>query len=206
MRPKASRRRWSTISTTRASPAGLDGAVGHGAQSCRRGYVVLEDLKNRSSSAGPTSRQARRSFQAGEASLLNAVGSKGSLTIDKANGERVKSVGESFRSAIEREHRGKYYNSNIGYTAGGIVLSALALVALFVFGSLEPETIALMIIPIVVSVFVSVFVGGFAKSLRPRPSLFGKIIAVIAIAIAVFVGFSILSSLCSALFSSLVEA
>jgi hypothetical protein len=53
-----------------------------------------------------------------------------------------------------------------------------------------------MIIPIVISVFVSVFIGGIAKSFRPGPSLGGKIMAVVAIAIAVFVGFSISRRCC----------
>jgi uncharacterized membrane protein len=79
------------------------------------------------------------------------------------------------------------------------------LVALFVFGTLEPETIALMIIPIVVVVFISVFVAGFAKSFRPGRSLGAKVMSVIAIGIATFIGFSIVSSLALALFSSLVE-
>lgn len=170
-----------------------------------RGYVVLDDLKQSIVIRRTDKPTGKEKLEAGEASLLNAVGSKGSLAIDKANGERVKSVGDSFRSAIEREHRGKYYNSNSGYTAGGLVLSAVALAALFVFGTLEPETIALMIIPIVVTAFVSVFIGGFAKSFRPGQSLGGKIVAVIAIAVAAFVGFSILSSLALALFSSLVD-
>ncbi len=117
----------------------------------------------------------------------------------------MKSVGERFRSAIEREHRGKYYNSNSGYTSGGIALSAASLVALFVFGTLEPDTIVLMIIPIVVSVFVSIFVAGLARSFRPGRSLGGKIAAVIAIAIVVFIGLSIISSLVLALFSTLME-
>jgi uncharacterized membrane protein YgcG len=170
-----------------------------------RGYVVLEDLKQSIIVRRTEKPAAKEKLEAGDTSLLNAVGNKGSLTIDKANGERVKSVGQSFRSSIEREHRGKYYNSNTAYTAGGIALSAAALVALFVFGTLEPDTIALMIIPIVVSVFVAIFVAGFARSFRPGGALGGKIVAVIAIAFVVFVGFSIISSLGLALFSTLLE-
>ncbi|MGO8654328.1 DUF2207 domain-containing protein, partial [Rhizobium ruizarguesonis] len=109
------------------------------------------------------------------------------------------------RSAIEKEHRGKYYNSNLGYTAGGIVLSAAALVILFVFGSLEPDTIALMLIPIAISVFVAVFVAGLVRSLHRGKSLFGKIIAIISAAIGAFVGISILAILVMALTSSLME-
>ncbi|WP_434733515.1 DUF2207 domain-containing protein [Rhizobium sp. YTUHZ044] len=171
-----------------------------------RGYFKLEDLKNSIVIRGTGKALGKEKFQAGEAELLKVAGGEGrTLTIDKANGERVKSVGQSFRSAIEKEHRGKYYNSNIGYTAGGIALSAAALVALFVFGSLEPDTIALMLIPIAISVFISVFVAGLVKSLHHGRSLFAKVMAVIAAAVGVFVGVSILAIIVLTLASSLVE-
>ncbi|MBY3596127.1 DUF2207 domain-containing protein [Rhizobium bangladeshense] len=171
-----------------------------------RGYVKLEDLKNSIIIRGTGKALGKEKFQAGEAELLKFAGGEGSmLTIDKANGERVKSVGQSFRSAIEKEHRGKYYNSNIGYTIGGVALSAAALVALFVFGSLEPDTIALMLIPIAVSVFISVFIAGLVKSLHHGRSLFAKVMAVIAAAVGVFVGISILSIIVLTLASSLIE-
>ncbi|MGO8100597.1 DUF2207 domain-containing protein [Rhizobium leguminosarum] len=171
-----------------------------------RGYVKLEDLKNSIVIQGTGKPLGKEKFQAGEIELLKVAGGAAStLTIDKANGERVKSVGQSFRAAIEKEHRGKYYNSNLAYTAGGIALSAAALVILFVFGSLEPDTIAVMLIPIVISVFVSVFVAGLVRSLHRGKSLFGKIIAIISAAIGVFVGISILATMGLALASSLVE-
>jgi VIT1/CCC1 family predicted Fe2+/Mn2+ transporter len=170
-----------------------------------RGFVVLEDLKQSIVIRRTDKPATNQKLEAGEAYLLDAVGSKGALTIDQSNGERVKSVGEKFRSAIEREHRGRYYNSNIGYTIGGIVLSVACLLALFVFGSLEPETIVMMVIPIVISVFVSVFIGGVAKSFRPGKSLGAKIMAVVAIAFIVFVGFSMISTLLLGLLSSLME-
>ncbi|MGO8189164.1 DUF2207 domain-containing protein [Rhizobium leguminosarum] len=171
-----------------------------------RGYVKLEDLKNSIVIQGTGKPLGKEKFQAGEIELLRVAGGAGStLTIDKANGERVKSVGQAFRSAIEKEHRGKYYNSNLAYTAGGIALSAAALVILFVFGSLEPDTIAVMLIPIVISVFVSVFVAGLVRSLHRGNSLFGKIIAIISAAIGVFVGISILATMGLALASSLVQ-
>ncbi|MDR7143161.1 DUF2207 domain-containing protein [Rhizobium sp. BE258] len=170
-----------------------------------RGFVVLEDLKQSIVIRRTDKPNVGQKFEAGEASLLNAVGSRGSLTIDKANGERVKSVGQNFRSAIEREHRGKYYNANTGYVTGGVVLSVAVLIILFVFGSLQPDTIALMIIPIAVVAFLSLFVAGFAKSFRRGHSLGSKIMSVVAIGIGGFVGFSIVSSLALALFSSLME-
>ncbi|TAY36191.1 DUF2207 domain-containing protein [Rhizobium leguminosarum] len=171
-----------------------------------RGYVKLEDLKNSIVIQGTGKSLGKEKFQAGEIELLKVAGGAGStLTIDTANGERVKSVGQAFRSAIEKEHRGKYYNSNLAYTAGGIALSAAALVILFVFGSLAPDTIALMLIPSAISVFVSVFAAGLVRSLHRGKSLFGKIIAIIAAAVGVFVGIGILATMILALASSLVE-
>ncbi|ANM03060.1 hypothetical protein AMC78_CH00921 [Rhizobium phaseoli] len=171
-----------------------------------RGYVKLEDLKDSIIIRGTGKPLGREKFQAGETELLKAAGGAGStLTIDKANGERVKSVGQAFRSAIEKEHRGKYYNSNIGYTTGGIALSAAALVALFVFGSLNPDTIMLMLIPIAISVFIAVFIAGLVKSLHHGRSLFAKVMAIIAAAVGVFVGVSILSIVVLTFASSLME-
>ncbi|MBY4591489.1 DUF2207 domain-containing protein, partial [Rhizobium redzepovicii] len=171
-----------------------------------RGYVKLEDLKNSIVIQGTGKALGKEKFQAGETELLKAVGGAGrTLTIDKANGERVKSVGQAFRSAIEKEHRGKYYNSNLAYTAGGIALSAASLVALFVFGSLQPDTIALMLVPTAIAVFVAVFVAGFMRSMHRGNSLFGKIVAIIATAVGVFVGISILAVVVLALASSLVQ-
>lgn len=171
-----------------------------------RGYVKLEDLKDSIIIRGTGKPPGREKFQAGETELLKATGGAGStLTIDKANGERVKSVGQAFRSAIEKEHRGKYYNSNIGYTAGGIALSAAALVALFVFGSLDPDTIMLMLVPIAISVFIAVFIAGLVKSLHHGRSLFAKVMAIIAAAVGVFVGVSILSIVVLTFASSLME-
>jgi uncharacterized membrane protein len=62
-----------------------------------------------------------------------------------------------------------------------------------------------MIIPIAVVAFLSLFVAGFAKSFRRGHSLGSKIMSVVAIGIGGFIGFSIVSSLALALFSSLME-
>ncbi len=171
-----------------------------------RGYVVLEDLKNSIIIRRTDKPVGKEKLEAGEASLLNAVGAKGSA--DDRQGQR--NEGEVGGGQLPRRHRARaprqilqceywIHRRAVSHSAPS------ALVALFVFGTLEPETIALMIIPIVVVVFISVFVAGFAKSFRPGRSLGAKIMSVIAIGIAAFIGFSILSSLALALFSSLVE-
>ncbi|NKL78804.1 DUF2207 domain-containing protein [Rhizobium leguminosarum] len=171
-----------------------------------RGYVKLDDLKNSIVIRGTGKPLGKEKFQAGEIELLKVAGGAGStLTIDKANGERVKSVGQAFRSAIEKEHRGKYYNSNLAYTVGGIALSAVFLAAPFIVGSLEPDTVVLLLVPIAISVFIAVFVATFARPLYRGRSLFGKIVALVVTAIVVFVGVSILLISVLTFASSLVE-
>ncbi|NNU46414.1 DUF2207 domain-containing protein [Rhizobium sp. WYCCWR 11279] len=171
-----------------------------------RGYVKLEDLKNSIIISGTGRPLGRQKLQAGESELLKAAGAAGrTLTIDKANGKHVRSVGQAFRSAIEKEHRGKYYNSNIGYTIGGLALSAVFLAAPFIVGSLEPDTVVLMLIPLAISAFIAVFVATFARPLYRSRSLFGRIVALVVTAIIVFVGVSILLLSVLSFASSLVE-
>ncbi|PCK81391.1 DUF2207 domain-containing protein [Rhizobium sophoriradicis] len=171
-----------------------------------RGYVKLEDLKNSITIRSTGRPLDRQKLQAGETELLKAAGAAGrTLTIDKANGEHVKSVGQAFRSAIEKEHRGKYYNSNIGYTICGIALSAVFLAAPFIIGSLEPDTVVLMLIPVAISAFIAVFVARFTRPLYRGRSLFGRIVALVVTSIIVFAGVSILLLSVLSFASSLVE-
>ncbi|WP_454848381.1 DUF2207 domain-containing protein [Rhizobium binxianense] len=171
-----------------------------------RGYVKLEDLKDSIIIRRTEKPLGREKLQAGETQLLKATGeTNDALTIDKANGKRVQSVGQSFRSAIEREHRGKYYKSNAGYIIGGILISIAALVCLFVFGTLEPDSIAMMVVPIGISVFLALFVGGAVRTFHRSHSLPQKIMAVITMAIAAFIGLSAVSTMAMALASSLME-
>src|SRR5690606_10746824 len=116
------------------------------------------------------------------------------LVIDKANGSRVQLVGRNFRRAMEKEHRDKYYRSNRGYVIGGVVLSLVALGALFLFGDVQPDTIVVLLIP----VFFAAFFGGFAvklgKSLRRGKSLFSKIMTIVSLGFVGFVALSMISS------------
>lgn len=155
------------------------------------GYVELDDLE-KSIVVRRTGKAAPKAPQAGQASLLAELGEAGStFTIDKKNGKRVESVGRKFRSAIEKEHRGKYYRANSGYFAGGVALSIAALVALFVFGTLEEDTIGLMSIPTFFSVFFGAFGVAIGKGLSRSASLLSKIVSIVVLTVIGFAAFTI---------------
>ncbi|MDI7861492.1 DUF2207 domain-containing protein [Rhizobiaceae bacterium n13] len=171
-----------------------------------RGYVVLEDLKN-SIVIRRTDKPAEAKMQAGETALLDALGnSGGTLTIDRANGPQVAKVGRGFRASMEREHRDRYYRANTLYIVGGAVLSAAVIAALFLFGSMDENLVGLLIVSVVVSIFIGAFAVGFGKNVRGSSSLPGRIIAIVALGFACFVGFSVLSGVLATLYFSMVEA
>ena len=100
---------WTALSAT-----ALDLAV--------KGYVVLE-LQSRII-IRRTGKAPVAKLESGEKALLDTLGAEGStLAIDKSNGEKVQRVGQTFRSAIEREHRGQYDRANTLYVVGGVLLS-----------------------------------------------------------------------------------
>ncbi|MFA7413179.1 MAG: DUF2207 domain-containing protein [Rhizobium sp.] len=152
-----------------------------------KGYVVLDDLE-RSIVVHRTEKPLSGKLPAGQASLIASLGEPGdSLTIDKANGKRVQSVGNKFRKAIEKEHRGKYYLDNTGYIVGGVALSVASLAALLFFGSLTEDTIGLMFAPIMIGIFLSIFAVRLGKGARRGAPLVVRIISIVGLAILAFV-------------------
>ena len=170
---------------TALSAAALNLAVG--------GHVVLEDLKN-SLVITRTGKARAGRLPTGEAAHLKAVDDQGGkLVIDKANGKIVQKTGADFRSAMEREHRGKYYKANTAYVVGGVVLSVLFLLAIFLFGELNEENIGLVVVPVAAAFFVSVFAVGFGKSFRRQASLAARIVSVVVLGFIGFVAVSVFS-------------
>ena len=152
-----------------------------------KGLLELDDL-DKTLIMRRTTAEPKADLPPGQLSLLNSVGPPGSsLTIDKANGETVQKIGVRFRSAIEKEHRNKYYKHNLGYIAGGVALSVVALLSLFIFGWISETSIGFM----VMAVFVGFFAGGiavaFGKELRSA-SMVKKIVIIAALGIILFVG------------------
>jgi uncharacterized membrane protein YgcG len=167
---------------TALSASALDLAV--------KGYVELDDLDS-----GITIRRTKKlidgKLESGQALLIKEIPSAGkTLVIDKANGERVQTVGSAFRSAIEKEHRDKYYKGNAGYIAFGIGMSVVFIIALFIFGTLDDDVYALMLVPTFFSIFFGSFTVGLVKMFQRGRSLFTKIVSILALAVIGFIAFS----------------
>ncbi|NRQ13828.1 DUF2207 domain-containing protein [Ensifer sesbaniae] len=170
-----------------------------------KGHVVLEDLKNAIVIAA-TGEKGDEKLPTGEAAVMKAVnGAGGKLTIDRAHGTRVQATGADFRSAMEREHRGKYYLENTGYVVAGVILSVLAVAAVFFFGDLSEDSLPLVIVPVFIAFFVSILAVSFGKSLRREKSLMSRIMSIVVVAFIGFVAFTIFSAILAAVFYSAAE-
>ncbi|WVT75500.1 DUF2207 domain-containing protein [Sinorhizobium chiapasense] len=170
-----------------------------------KGHVVLEDLKN-AIVITATGKKSDEKLPTGEAAVMKAInGAGGNLTIDRAHGTRVQATGADFRSAMEREHRGKYYLENTGYVVAGVILSVLAVAAVFFFGDLSEDSLPLVIVPVFIAFFVSILAVSFGKSLRREKSLMSRIMSIVVIAFIGFVAFTIFSAILAAAFYSAAE-
>ncbi len=170
------------------------------------GYVILKDFKN-SLVITRTAKTKPPSLPTGEAAVLSAVQRNGGeLTIDKENGPAVQKAGADFRSAMESEHRGKYYNANTVYVVGGVVLSFLFLAAIFLFGNLDEESIGFVIVPVAAAIFVMIFIVVFSHIFRRQDSLAGRILSVLVVGFAGFFGISIILGMGAVFFFDALEA
>jgi len=159
-----------------------------------KGYVTLEDLK-RSIVIRRTEKALPAKLPEGQAALLSAIGEGGELTIDKAHGEQVEKVGKAFRNAIEKEHRGKYYQSNSLFVVGGVLLSVAALFCLITFGGLNEDALALLIAPIAIAIVIGVVAVKIGKGFRAGASLISRIGAIISLGFTGLVAASIFGTI-----------
>lgn len=152
------------------------------------GYVALEDLKTRIV-VRRTEKPAPANLPVGQSVLLQQLGGKGdAFVIDKANGTKVQSVAKLFRSAIEREHRGRYYKGNVGYIVGGVLLSIVVLVTLLVLGDFDPDNVGFLIPPVLFGVIWGGVALRVGKSLYRKRSILARIGAVLVFAVVGFIG------------------
>jgi uncharacterized membrane protein YgcG len=152
-----------------------------------KGYLVLEDIGETLTIERTEKPLGGGKFPVGESTLISKIdGYGGKLKIDKSNGTKVSSLASKFRSAMEKEHRSKFYRFNIGWIVPGVVISVLTIIATLVFGGLSDETIGLSVPAIIAGiVFTSVAVS---VGKRVRSGFGGKLqAAMFLFFIAVFV-------------------
>lgn len=168
-----------------------------------KGYVTLGDLQ-KSITIRRTDKAVAAPLPAGQAALLKEIGPPGDeFVIDKANGSRVQTVGQKFRRAIEKEHRGKYYRANTGYVVGGIALSLVALAVLFIFGNVESDLLGALTVPIGFAAFFGGFAVKLGKGLQQGKSLLSKIVGIVFLGVIGFVILSVMAGILVLILSEL---
>jgi hypothetical protein len=94
----------------------------------------------------------------GERVLLDWVDARGgSVSIERGNGPAIGAALQSFRSAIERENRHRFFRHNLGWWIAGLALTALAILALVKFGGLGEDESGVLIFVAILAVFIGVF-------------------------------------------------
>ena len=177
---------------TALSASALDLAV--------KGHVVLEDLKKSITIRRVAKPGKVENLPAGQVAILQAVEADGgTLTLDSAHGETVLKLGETFRNAIEKEHRGRYYHSNALYIAGGLALSLAVFVCLLAFGGLEAESVALILVPVVLAFFIGLIAVKAGRGLRRGRPLAARIASVVALGFIGFVSVAVMGAFGAAL-------
>ncbi len=98
------------------------------------------------------------SLPPGEQAIFRwVVGKGGRADINQKNASSVQFVSNSFREAITRENRDKFFMRNTLYFVVGVILTVAVVVAILIFGGLQAES-AMFLIPLG---FVGIFFGAF---------------------------------------------
>lgn len=152
-----------------------------------KGFVTLDDLENRIV-VRRTEKPLSDKLPTGQAALMRELPNPGDdFVIDRDNGERVQKVAGNFRAAIEKEHRGKYYRGNLGYTIGGAVLSLLVLGALIGFGDVHPDSVVALAVPAVGGVIWGRAAVSAARAFLRRRTLMRRILAALGFSVVGFI-------------------
>lgn len=104
------------------------------------------------------------------------------LTLSRADGPSVVSLGSAFRGAVERENRGVYFNGNRGWNVLGVVASLAVVGSIVAFGSFGPEEIGFLMPLVVGAIFVSLLAVKFGRMLTRSRGWGGRIGGVVGLA------------------------
>lgn len=140
-----------------------------------KGLITLEDL-SKAVMLKRTEKAPADRLPLGEDKIYSAV-KTGSFAINKDNGTKLQSLGSDFRSAIDKEHSGKYHHYNAGTIALGIILTIVAYIAVVGIGDFQQDMLGLMVVPVVVFLFVAVFSAVLAATALSSPSVVARVFA-----------------------------
>jgi len=143
----------------------------------------------------------------GQQAIVAALPGKGdALSVNAAGGATVQKIGNAFRSAIEREHRNRFYRANPLYLVLGIFMSVVVLIAALVLGRFSPELLVGGVGVAIPAIIISVIAVNTGRSFRNARSLFSRIMSVVTAAIGGFIALTVAGGFLSVLTESDFDA
>ncbi|MDO6962644.1 DUF2207 domain-containing protein [Rhizobium alvei] len=161
-----------------------------------KGHIKLDDV-GETVTLSRTPDEPKEALPPGEDTIYNYLRSTGaSFAIAKANGSRVQKLGETFRSAIDKDHSGRYHRYNVGSIALGIILTVLAFVVTIVFGHQSEAMLGLTIVPSIVFLVVAIFSSVLGATVMSSTSaalrfFAGVMLAIFWLALLLVIGTSV---------------
>lgn len=174
---------------TAVSASALDLAV--------KGYVEIENLDD-AIIMHRTPKQMDDSLPVGQKTLLTTIGPPShSFTINEDTGRAVEKMGKRFFAAVEKEHKGRYFKSNIIYSAVGFLVSAAFVIGTVYFSQHKDNMWEFMLVAYVcVPVMIALLTIWIGDLLHPKASLKDKLggialLSLLAYGIVAFGGYII---------------
>ncbi len=156
-----------------------------------KGQLVFDDAGGDLTLArrGATAAKGVITLPPGEQAILSWVDAHGGTAkIDKNNGASLANVFSTFKSAIERENRNRFFRRNLGYFLFGVALTAITLVTTLAFGNLSDPEIAVLVIAGFVCAIFGLMLMPLLRVLMGRRKLRTIIAAGINLAVIIFIG------------------
>ncbi|MEM7635710.1 MAG: DUF2207 domain-containing protein [Pseudomonadota bacterium] len=140
-----------------------------------KGLVELEDLKG-DVTIKPTGAILRQPLPVGEAAILQKLGTSGQeFRIAKSNTAAVRSVTKKFRSALNTEHRNKFFDQNLGYVFAGIGISLLTLILTIVAAGGGANFVIPLVILIAIATVITMVTFAVGLKVSRSSGLVGKV-------------------------------
>lgn len=128
------------------------------------------------------------SLPPGERAIFDWVERKGGRgEINRKNAVSVKSVGDAFRTSIQRENKDKFFRRNTLYFVVGLVMTIAVFVAIFAFGGLQAANAAAILPVGFFGIFFGVFVIPMLRVFAGGASFGGRVKS--ALSLIVVLGF-----------------
>ncbi len=160
-----------------------------------KGYLVFDDSGDDIVLTRTDKEKPARMLPPGENAILKWVDRKsGKVTINKTNGKSLATAFNSFKGAVERETRDRFFKRNLGYFIAGLFLTAVSLALVLFLGGLPDNEIGLLIAAVMIGFFLGVFVIPLVRALFGSRSVKSTFVIGFNLLVLGFIGVGIFSA------------